>query len=87
MNLLTLWIAVAAVTAIVVVTAQTLWDYHQRHREAKAAAKRRHPATQYYGWDLTEAIKGIEPVGSIDELRIPGLTEEEADEFWHAVND
>ena len=43
--------------------------------------------TEYYGWDLAEALEGINPIKSIDELRIPGLSDEEADEFWHAVND
>ena len=43
--------------------------------------------TEYYGWDLAEALEGMKPIKSIEELRIPGLTEDEADEFWHAVND
>ena len=43
--------------------------------------------TEYNGWDLAEALEGIKPIKSIDELRIPGLSEVEADEFWHAVND
>ena len=42
---------------------------------------------EYYGWTLAVALKGINPIKSIDELRIPGLSVEEADEFWHAVND
>ena len=43
--------------------------------------------TEYYGWSLDETLEGLEPIKSIDELRIPGLSDEEADEFWHAVND
>ena len=43
--------------------------------------------TEYNGWSLDEALEGINPIKSIDELRIPGLSDEEADEFWHAVND
>ena len=43
--------------------------------------------TPGYGWSLAEALKGMKPIKSIAELRIPGLTEDEADEFWHAVND
>ena len=40
----------------------------------------------YYGLSLAEALEGIKRFGSIDELRIPGLSDDEADEFWHAVN-
>ena len=43
--------------------------------------------TEYNEWSLAEALEGLEPIKSIDELRIPGLSEIEADEFWHAVND
>ena len=49
---------------------------------------RREPGNiEYYGWDLAEVLEGLQPIKSIDELRIPGLSDEEADEFWHAVND
>ncbi len=44
-------------------------------------------ASEYYTWNLATALESIEPIGSIDDLRIPGLTDDEADEFWHAVND
>ena len=51
-------------------------------------ARRETPGnTEYNGWSLAEALEGINPIKSIDELRIPGLSDEEADEFWHAVND
>ena len=51
-------------------------------------ARHRTPGnTEYNGWSLAEALEGINPIKSIDELRIPGLSDEEADEFWHAVND
>ena len=43
--------------------------------------------TEYNGWSLDEVLEGSQPIKSIDELRIPGLSEVEADEFWHAVND
>ena len=43
--------------------------------------------TEYYGWDLAESLEYVEQMEFIDELRIPGLSDEEADEFWHAVND
>ena len=43
--------------------------------------------TEYNGWSLAEALEGIKPIKSIDELRIPGLSDEESDGFWHAVND
>ena len=42
---------------------------------------------EYYEWDLAVALRSIKPIKSIEELRIPGLSEVEADEFWHAVND
>ena len=42
---------------------------------------------EYYGWDLTVALRSVKPIKSIEELRIPGLSEDEADECWHAVND
>ena len=43
--------------------------------------------TPGYGWSLAEALKSFTSTKSIDELRIPGLSDEEADDFWHAVND
>ena len=39
------------------------------------------------GWNLADALKHVKPIDTIDDLRIPGLTDDEADEFWHAVND
>jgi hypothetical protein len=41
----------------------------------------------YYTWDLATALAGIEPIDSIEDLRIPGLDDDEYDSFWHAVND
>ena len=41
----------------------------------------------YYTWDLATALEGIEPIDSIEDLRIPGLDDDECDSFWHAVND
>jgi hypothetical protein len=41
----------------------------------------------YYTWDLATALEGIEPIESIEDLRIPGLDGDEYDSFWHAVND
>jgi hypothetical protein len=41
----------------------------------------------YYTWDLETALEGIEPIESIEDLRIPGIDDDEADAFWHAVND
>jgi len=75
MSLIEAWIGVVAITAIVTVTVQTLWDYRQR---------RRNPYDYY---DLVAAIRRHPVTHDIDELCIPGLTEDEADEFWHAVND
>lgn len=74
MSLLEAWIGVVAVTAIVIITIQTLWDYRQR----------RDP---YRNYDLAAAIRRHPVTHDIDELRIPGLSVDEADEFWHAVND
>ncbi len=74
MRLVEAWIAIAAISSIITVTIQTLWDYRQRH-------------DPYRNYDLQAAIRRHPVTGSIDELRIPGLTEDEADEFWHAVND
>ncbi len=72
MNLLTLWIAVVAVVSIIAVTVQTI------------RSQRRNPYDYY---DLAAAIRRHPVTHNIDELRIPGLTEDEADGFWHAVND
>lgn len=44
-------------------------------------------ASEYYSWDLESALEKIEPLVSIDDLAIPGLTEEEADAFWEAINE
>jgi hypothetical protein len=43
--------------------------------------------SDYYTWDLEKALESIEPLRSIEDLRIPGLDADEADAFWHAVND
>ncbi len=43
--------------------------------------------SDYYTWDLEKALEGIEPLRSIEDLAIPGLDGDEADAFWHAVND
>ena len=75
MNLLTTWITVVAVASIMAVTVQTLWDYHRARRDP------------YYSYDLAAAIRRHPVTHDIGDLRIPGLTDDEADEFWHAVND
>jgi len=41
----------------------------------------------YYTWDLATALDGIEPIESIEDLRIPDLDGDEYDSFRHAVND
>jgi hypothetical protein len=43
--------------------------------------------SDYYTWDLEKALESVEPLRSIEDLRIPGLDADEADAFWHAVND
>ncbi len=43
--------------------------------------------SDYYTWDLEKALEGKKPLRSIKDLAIPGLDEDEADAFWHAVND
>lgn len=43
--------------------------------------------SDYYTWDLEKALEDIEPLRSIEDLAIPGLDGDEADAFWHAVND
>ena len=45
------------------------------------------PEEAVAGWSLAEALEHVEQMESITELRMLGLTEDEADEFWHAVND
>lgn len=72
MKYLEAWIALVAVVSIIVITAQTI-----RNRS-------RNPYDYY---DLAAAIRRHPVTHNIDELRIPGLSEDEADEFWHAVND
>ncbi len=82
MGILTTWITVVAVASIMIVTAQTLWDYHQKHRNP------------YDSYDLAAAIRRHPVTHNTDELRIPGLTEDipgltedEADKVRHAIND
>jgi hypothetical protein len=41
----------------------------------------------YYTWDMEAALENTEPIQSIEDLRLPGLDADEADAFWHAVND
>ena len=41
----------------------------------------------YHGWSLAEALKSVEQIESINQLRILCLSEEEADEFWHSIHD
>lgn len=41
----------------------------------------------YYTWNFEKALAGVEPIKSIHDLAIPGIDEDEADAFWHAVND
>lgn len=43
--------------------------------------------SNYYTWNFEAALEGIEPLRSLEDLAIPGLSEDEADAFWHAVND
>ena len=43
--------------------------------------------SDYYTWDFEKALAGVEPIKSIHDLAIPGIDEDEADAFWHAVND
>lgn len=43
--------------------------------------------SDYYTWNLEQALEGKKPLRSIDDLAIPGLDGDEADAFWHAVND
>jgi len=43
--------------------------------------------SDYYTWDLEKALEGKEPLRSIEDLAIPDLDIDEADAFWHAVND
>ena len=45
------------------------------------------PEEAVVGWSLAEALEHVEQMESINELRMLGLSEVEADEFWHAVND
>ena len=43
--------------------------------------------SDYYTWNFEKALAGVEPIKSIHDLAIPGIDEDEADAFWHAVND
>ena len=38
-------------------------------------------------WDFATAMERAKPIKSIHDLAIPGIDEDEADAFWHAVND
>ena len=42
---------------------------------------------EYYGWSRAEAIRDVERMEAINELRMLGLSKDEADEFWHSIYD
>jgi hypothetical protein len=63
-------------------------DGAANHYEAISIELAASPGTsEYYTWNLADALQSVEPIESIADLRIPGLTDDEADEFRHAVND
>lgn len=62
-------------------------DGHDR-LDASAIVRVGPPHTDdYYSWDVATALDRVDPIESIGDLALPGIDKDEADAFWHAVND